>query len=74
MGCPMATAKSEVVSVRVEPPIKEALQKAAEREMRSMANMLEVMVVSYCRSQGHPVNGLPEIVLATPKTSGGKVD
>lgn len=38
-----------------------------------MANMLEVMVVTYCRSQGHPVNGLSEVALATPKTVGAKV-
>ena len=48
----MAVAKSQVVSVRVEPHIKAALQSAAEREMRSLANMMEVMVVAYCRAQG----------------------
>ena len=46
----MAIAKSQVVSVRVEPHIKAALQSASEREMRSLANMVEVMVVAYCRS------------------------
>lgn len=49
----MATGKSEVVSVRVEPHIKVALQSAAEREMRSIANMLEVMVIAYCRTNGY---------------------
>jgi len=55
----MAIAKSQVISVRVEPHIKTALQSAAEREMRSLANMFEVMVVAYCRSQGHPLEGVP---------------
>ncbi|URI06483.1 hypothetical protein MW290_11240 [Aquincola tertiaricarbonis] len=55
----MAAGKSEVVSVRVEPPIKAALQAAAEREMRSAANMLEVMVIAYCRSHGYPLTGVP---------------
>lgn len=55
----MAIAKSQVVSVRVEPHIKAALQTAAEREMRSLANMIEVMVVAYCRAQGHPLEGIP---------------
>lgn len=66
----MATAKSEVVSVRVEPRIKAALQAASDREMRSLANMLEVMVVAYCRSQGHPLEGVPDDTLpsAKPKT------
>ena len=62
----MAIAKSEVVSVRVEPHIKTALQSAAEREMRSLANMVEVMVVAYCRSQGYPLDGVP--VEALPNT------
>ncbi len=48
----LATSKSEVVSVRVEPQIKVAIQSAAEREMRSLANMFEVMVVTYCRERG----------------------
>lgn len=59
----MAVAKSEVVSVRVEPHIKVALQSAAEREMRSLANMIEVMVVTYCRSQGYPLDGVPSDTL-----------
>ena len=53
----MAVIKTEVVSVRVEPRIKAALQSAAEREMRSVANMLEVMVVAYCRDRDIPVQG-----------------
>ena len=54
----MAGSKSEVVSVRVEPRIKAALQTAAEKEMRSLANMVEIMVVTYCRERGVPVDGL----------------
>ena len=53
----MAVIKTEVVSVRVEPRIKAALQSAAEREMRSVANMLVVMVVAYCRDRDIPVQG-----------------
>lgn len=59
----MATTKSEVVSVRVEPRIKMAMQAAAEREMRSLANMFEVMVVAYCRERGYPLPGVPENAL-----------
>jgi hypothetical protein len=50
---PMSTLKTEVVSVRVEPHIKEAIQTAAGREMRSLANMVEVMVVEYCRAHDY---------------------
>jgi len=59
----MVAVKSHVVSVRVEPHIKAALQSAAEREMRSLANMLEVMVVSYCRAQHYPLEGVPNETL-----------
>lgn len=59
--------KSEVVSVRVEPPIKAALQAAADREMRSLANMVEVMVIAYCRSNGYPLRGVPAEAL--PKSA-----
>ena len=63
----MVTAKSEVVSVRVEPHIKVALQTAAERELRSLANMIEVMVVAYCRENGVPLAGVPAETLAMTK-------
>ncbi|HCT9233364.1 TPA: hypothetical protein OUC02_004979 [Escherichia coli] len=60
----MSSGKSQVVSVRVEPHLKAALQGAAEREMRSLANMVEVMVVAYCRTQGYPLEGVPEDTLS----------
>lgn len=55
----IAIGKSEVASVRVEPHIKAALQSTPDREMRSLANMVEVMVVAYCRAHGHPVECVP---------------
>lgn len=66
----MAIAKSQVVSVRVEPHIKAALQSAAEREMRSTANMLEVMVVAYCRAQGYPLEGVSDETLPNTNLRG----
>lgn len=66
----MAQVKSEVVSIRVEPHIKAALQSAADREMRSLANMVEVMVVAYCRGQGHPLQGVPDETLPNAKPRG----
>lgn len=63
--------KTESVSVRVEPQIKEALQIAAEREMRSLANMVEVMVVAYCRANGYPLAGVPALKRPCPPPSSG---
>lgn len=68
----MAGAKSEVVSVRVEPPIKAALQAAADREMRSLANMVEVMVIAYCRDRGYPLQGVPAEALSEKRTARSK--
>lgn len=60
----MSAAKSHVVSVRVEPHIKAALQAAAERELRSVTNMLEVIVVEYCKRNAIQLD-------PAPKTGGG---
>ena len=68
----MAVVKSQVVSVRVEPPIKAALQLAAAREMRSIAN--KVMVVAYCRAQGYPLTGVPSDALPATLMRGSQVD
>ena len=70
----MAVVKSQVVSVRVEPPIKAALQLAAAREMRSIANKVMVMVVAYCRSQGYPLTGVPSDALPATLMRGSQVD
>jgi hypothetical protein len=66
----MSTLKTQAVSVRVEPHIKAALQTAAGREMRSLANMLEVMVVAYCRANNYPLAGVPDVTL--PKAKSGQ--
>jgi hypothetical protein len=57
----LAVTKTEVVSVRVPPDVKAALVTAAEQERRSLASMVEFMVIEYCRTHG--------IVLATAKPS-----
>lgn len=40
--------KTETLNLRVEPRIKDALRAAAEQEHRSLANMVEVMVMDFC--------------------------
>lgn len=66
----MSVVKSHVVSVRVEPHIKAALQLAADRELRSLANMIEVMVVAYCRAQSYPLKGVPDETLPNTNPRG----
>ena len=40
--------KSETLNLRVSPTFKQVLKEAADREQRSMVNMLEVLLGDYC--------------------------
>jgi hypothetical protein len=48
----MAAIKTETITVRIEPAVKEGLKAMAERERRSQANMIEVMIRDYCENNG----------------------
>ncbi len=48
----MATAKTATLTFRIEPNLKEAVRTAADREHRSIANMVEVMIRDYCGRAG----------------------
>jgi len=41
-------AKTETITVRIEPAVKAGLKAMAERERRSIANMIDVMIRDYC--------------------------
>jgi len=45
----MARAKSETLTIRTTPEIKELLRLAAEREHRSVASMVEILVLQYAK-------------------------
>jgi hypothetical protein len=47
-----AAQKTETLNLRVSPALKAALQAAARREHRSMANMVEHLVLGYCEQHG----------------------
>ncbi len=49
----MPERKTAVLNVRVRPEIKNALKAAADRETRSISNMIEVVIQKYC-GQGKP--------------------
>lgn len=44
----MKAAKTETITVRIEPAVKAGLKVMAERERRSIANMIDVMIRDYC--------------------------
>ncbi|MBL8298152.1 MAG: DUF3641 domain-containing protein [Rhodanobacteraceae bacterium] len=47
-GGTMATVKTATLTFRIDPGLKEALRIAADQEHRSIANMVEVLIRSYC--------------------------
>jgi hypothetical protein len=51
----MATGKTSTLTFRIEPALKEALRAAAEREHRSIANMVEVLIRDYCGRNDIPI-------------------
>ena len=53
----MATTKIATVTFRIDPAIKEALRTAAAREHRSIANMVEVLILDYCKNHDIMVPG-----------------
>lgn len=48
----MPTAKTSTLTFRIEPTLKGALRAAADREHRSIANMVEVLIRDWCGRNG----------------------
>lgn len=49
---PMPRTKNEVLTIRTTSEVKALLKLAAERERRSAASMVEVLVLDYARLHG----------------------
>jgi len=45
----MATTKNITLTLRIDPLIKEGLRLLAEKEHRSLTNMVEVMIRDHCK-------------------------
>jgi hypothetical protein len=56
----MASNKTATLTLRLDPTLKDALRNAAEQEHRSLANMVEVMILDYCGRHGHAVPNAAE--------------
>lgn len=52
----MARTKISTLNLRIDPNVKAAVREAAEREHRSVANMVEVLIRRHCEQSGIPVN------------------
>lgn len=57
----MSSPKDETLSIRTSAEIKKLLRMAAERERRSVASMIEILVLEYARAHdlklGRQTNG-----------------
>ena len=62
----MTRTKNEVVTIRTTAEIKALLKRAAEREHRSVANLVEVLIRDFCERNDILIEGLRE------KTGGRK--
>ncbi|NDY93127.1 type II toxin -antitoxin system TacA 1-like antitoxin [Ideonella livida] len=52
----MPRFKDETLSIRTSADIKQLLRQAAELERRSVASMVEVLVLEYARQHGLPTS------------------
>lgn len=52
----MVRTKVSTLNLRVNPAIKQAVRRAAEREHRSVANMVEVLIRRHCADAGIPIS------------------
>lgn len=48
----MAPLKSTNLNLRIAPEVREALRQAAEKEHRSISNMVEYLIFNYCQVNG----------------------
>lgn len=48
----MAKTKSATLNLRIDPGIKDAVREAADREHRSVANMVEMLIRRHCEDAG----------------------
>lgn len=60
----MAGTKATTLTLRIDPAIKEGLRAVSAQEHRSLANMIEVMILDYCGR-----NGVTIADTGTPKNS-----
>jgi hypothetical protein len=65
----MPTGKTSTLTFRIAPALKEALRTAAEREHRSIANMVEVMIRDYSKRNGITVLEQKALSLGAGRTA-----
>jgi hypothetical protein len=64
----MAKTKVSTLNLRISPAVKNAVRLAAEREHRSVANMVEVLILRHCDDAGITIGA------TTPEPEQGNAD
>lgn len=64
----MAKTKISTLNLRINPAIKEAVQEAAAKEHRSVANMVEVLIRRHCDQTGITIKEQTDLF---PRTENG---
>ena len=57
----MGTTKTATLTFRIDPGLKDALRAAARHEHRSIANMVEVLILDYCEQHGIAISSPEDI-------------
>lgn len=47
--------KTATMTIRLSPQVKAAAEAAAQHEHRSIANLIEVLIMNHCQSVGLPI-------------------
>jgi len=58
----MTSKKTTTTNLRVDPFIKEAIREASNREHRSVANMIEVLIRQHCAEVGIAIHEQPDFL------------
>ncbi|HJL92790.1 MAG TPA: hypothetical protein QGF04_03295 [Woeseiaceae bacterium] len=54
--------KTATLNLRISPSIKEGVKKAANKEHRSIANMIEMLIRRHCNDIGIPIKEIPQTI------------
>jgi len=65
----MDTAKTTTRAFRIEPRLKDMLCITADRDRRSIANMVEVMIGDYCGREGISIDEPGVLLVDVQKTT-----
>lgn len=67
----MAGTKATTLTLRIDPAIKEGLRAVAAQEHRSLANMIEMMILDYCGRNGVAIPQSSVLFQGGPKSAPG---